>query len=858
MKDLHGKITIRSQSFCRKCRSNHGKNQLKFKDETIVNRPNHNLPRELNSLDTENFIKDWNSGISLIDLAKKYDFSYPEKAKRIAKQLGLPSENRLNRKYLRGIDIDTENFIKDWNSGMSFVDLSIKYNLDYAEKAKRIGMNLGLKKQKNLDFFEQFLTDTKKTNEFISMYGDDSIKVREITKHFDFTDNGYVSRLAKKIGIPIRFGGFGSLNKFEQSKDEFSKMWNANIDYKIIMKKLDISNATIHTWRVNLGLKPRARGRREFPDAIKNKIELLLLENSGALTSKEIKNLLNKQHLNLTDAYKSMKFQRLSLTLHMTGRRARQPTDYFGDNTGNTIIFLHGMYDSLILKLSKILKEGNMYKHNLLKKSVYKFMISRLAENEKEIENRASQLFQILYNKGKQNEFESFVKVQLKKYSIKEKSIKSISKIKSNDPLIDQIIENMPKSIFYGRKFESEFILNELDSAYPDQQKTLVQEIFTPFNFICTTLNDGYFDLKITSNESFLIRFMLHQLINSTTLNIFQSKLNGKKGIIINFEFISESVLKTIPENIQIFNKNDLFSLLNSIEFLPIRPNSFAKIMFGKNKDEIVFCNDVDFETNIATISDSNKKIDNVSIKFLKHIKLPKDISFSDYFDFIKKLDRISVNENISSMDECIVDVTSINTGYLPMIDSKVDSNLTKILLLDNSSDQRIGNDNYTSAGFLRNTLIKCNCLSWISQENPILCKHSIALLFHMWKGPIAKFDKGFERKTVEDFLDYVSFLINYSIKMENFWFEKIDHAKVNWGLIHHAICNLIDGEIFKTSNYEESEKSELENLMFEYKNENNNLFDSMTEIHADQRKMIRQFLNYQFKEKMEELKKSS
>ncbi len=754
--------------------------------------------------------------------------------------------------------LDIKKFTNDWNSGMSFVDLSIKYNLDYTGKAKRIGEKLGLKKQKNLDFFERFLTNPKKTDKFISMYNDDSIKVREITKHFDFTDNGYVSKLAKRIGIPVRAGGYASQGKFDKSGNEFSKMWNENIDSQAIMEKLNISNASLHTWRVKLGLKPRTQGRI-FPNAIKNKIELLLLENSGALTSKELKKLLNKDILNLTDACKSMKFQRLSLTLHITGRRSRQPTDYFGDNTGQTIIFLNNMYDSLILKLSKILREGNMYKNNLLKKAVYKFMISRLAENDIKIKNRESQLFQILYNKEKQNELESFIKVQLNKYSIKQKPIKSISEIKSNDPLVDQIIENKPKSIFYGRKFESEFILNELDSAYPDQQKILVQEIFTPFNFICTSLNDGYFNLKITSNESFLIRFMLHQLINSTTLNIFHSKLNGKKGIIINFEFISESVLKTIPENIQIFNKNDLFSLLNSVEFLPIKPNSFAKIMFGENKDEIVFCNDVDFKTNIAAISDSNKKIDNVSIKFLKHIKLPKEISFSDYFNFIKKLDRISVNENISSMDECIVDVTSINTGYWPMIDSKVDSNHTKILLLHNSSDQRIGYDNYTtSTGFLRNALIKCNCLSWISQENPILCKHSVALLFHMWKGNIAKFDWHIERKTVEDFLDYVSFLINYSIKIENFWFQKIDHAKANWDLIHHAICNLIDGKIFKTPNYEESEKSELENLMFEYKNENNNLFNSMTEIHADQRKMIRQSLDYQFKEKMEELKKSS
>ena len=750
-------------------------------------------------------------------------------------------------------DVDVESFTKDWDSGMTFVDLSIKYNLDYAEKAKRIGLKLGLKKQKNLDFFERFLTDTKKTNEFISMYGDDSIKVREITKHFDFTDNGYVSKLAKKIGIPIRVGSQGSIEKFEESRNEFTKMWNEGVPKEIIEKKFNISSLTVNSWRNRFDLEPR-RGGIPFYDSILYKIESLLLENSGALTSKELKNLLNKNTLNLTDAYKSIKFQRMPLTLHMTGKRARQPTDYFGDHTGNSIIFLHGMYDSLILKLSKILKEGNMYKHDLLKKSVYKFMISRLAENEKEIKNRQSQLFQILYNKGKQNEFESFIEVQLNKYSIKQKSKKTILEIKLNDPLVDQIIENKPKSIFYGREFEPEMILNELNSSYPEKQKNLIQEIFTTYNFICKSLHDNYFDLELISNEKFLLKLMTNQQITQTTLKIFENKLQGKRGIIINFESIPESLLKNKSDKISIFQKTNIFLLLDSIDFLPIISNSFAKIMFGENKGEIVFCEDVNLETNISTIRDSNKKIENVSIKFLKHIKLPKDIKSSDYFNFIKKLNMISVNEDISSMDDCIVVVTSINTGYKPMINSKIDSNLTKISLIHNFSDQRIGNDNYTtSTGFLRNALIKCDCLAWISQEHPILCKHSVALLFHIWKGNIEESDEGFERKTVEFFLDYVSFLINYSIKLEDFWFQKIDDAKNKSSLIHHAICNLIDDENFTTSSFylncNIDDKIELKKLIVECKNEKTILFESIKKLSTTQKKLLVNTLFYQFKE---------
>ncbi len=918
MKDPNGNITSRPQSYCRNCRTNHSKNQLKLKHGTIANKQNHHLPRELNSLDIENFTKDWNSGMSLIDLAKKYDFSYPEKAKRIAKQLDLPFENRpkakrlsdvdidienftkdwtsgmsfvgLSIKYnldyaekarriakqldlpfenrpkakrLSDVDIDIENFTKDWTSGMSFVDLSIKYNLDYAEKAKRIGIKLGLEKQKNLGLFERFLADSKKTNEFISMYGDDSIKIREITKHFDFADNGYASKIAKQLGIPIRAGGKGNIEKFEESKKEFTKMWNNDVFTKIIMKTFDISKITVHSWRIKLGLTPRGTGRM-FYDTIAQKIELLLLENSGALTSKELKNLLNKDTLNLTDAYKSMKFQRLPLTLHTTGRGVRQPTDYFGDNTGQTIIFLNGMYDSLILKLSKILREGNMFKNNLLKRSVYNFLISRLAENNNKIKNRETQLFQILFNKEKQNELESFVKIQLNKYSIKQKPTKTISEIKSNDPLIDQIIENMPKSVFFGRIFQHEMILNELSSSYPDRQNEIIQEIFAPFNFISKCLDDNYFNLEIISNVSFFVKLMINQQITETTIKIFHNKLQGKKGIIVNFESVPESILKNKSDNITILNKSDMSSLLSSVGFLPIIPNSFAKIMFGENKGEIVFCTAINFETNIATVMDSDNKIEHILIKFLKNIPLPEDITTLDFFNFIKKFKMISSFENISTMDECNVHVESFEDKYkFVSISSQVDSNFTKISIPHTPFHEHIEDDDYiTSVGFLRNVLIKCNCLSWISQDEIILCKHSVALLFHLWKQDIEKINKNFERKTIEIFLEHVNFLINYSIEIEKFWYQKIDNVKTNHSLIHQTICNLIDDEIFKTTSfyheYDVPEKLELENLMSEYKNEKLELFESMKKLSFDQRKIIQESLNHQFQEKQQELHKLS
>jgi len=815
-------------------------------------------------IDIEAFTTDWNSGMSFVDLAKKYDLSYPENARRFAKKLGFAPRYKSPISYKINIDkINIKEFSNDYQSEMSLVDLARKYNFSYPEVAKRFGKKLGLKKQKNLTFFEKFLKDTQKTNELVTMYKDKSITISKITAHFGFPDNGYVSKIIKKIGIPVRRGGQGggqsSIEKFEKSKNEFIKMWNDDVYKKVIEKKFDISGGTVYVWRKKLGLDPRTtRGVRH--DSTAKKTELLLLENLGALTTKEIKEMLNikTSQLTLSFLYNTKKIQRLSLTMNVTSRKYRKPTDYFGNYAGQSIVYLYGMNDSLILKLSKILQTGRMFKNNLLKKANYNYMISRLAQNEIEIEieNNEQQLYGAIHFKNHQNKLQNSVSVQLQKYTVKQKTHEPISETKSTNSLIQEIIDDMPKSKFYGRTFELESVLNELDSSYPEQQKILVQEIFTPFNFICTSLDDGYFDVKITSNESFLIRFMLHQLINSTTLSIFQSKLNGEKGIIINFEFISESVLKTIPENIQIFNKNDLFSLLNSVEFLPIKPNSFAKIMFGENKNEIVFCNDVDFETNIATISDSTKKSNSILIKFLKHIELPSDIPSLDYFNFVKKFHSISSLENYSAMDEYAIDITTIkNKRKFILITCHVDSNITKILLPNGSINEHIDYTSFiTCSGILRNRLIQCDCLAWMAQSDIVLCKHSIAALFYLWKENIIEPDYIITRKMIENFLDYVYLMINFIIKVEVFWYQKMDELNPNYELSHHAICNLVSGEDYKMASFflncDENERIELENIMTEYQNEQIKLFDSIQKLSSDQKNLILSSLVYQFREK--------
>ena len=101
----------------------------------------------LSSINVSQFTEDWNSGMALVDLAKKYNLAYPEKAKRLGKALGLkmreiaplgPSTDEL----LSSINVSS--FIEDWNSGMTLVDLANKYNFAYPDKAKRLAKTLGL------------------------------------------------------------------------------------------------------------------------------------------------------------------------------------------------------------------------------------------------------------------------------------------------------------------------------------------------------------------------------------------------------------------------------------------------------------------------------------------------------------------------------------------------------------------------------------------------------------------------------------------------------------------------------------------------------------------------------------------
>ena len=113
-----------------------------------------------------------------------------------------------------------------------------------------------------------------------------------------------------------------------------------------------------------------------------------------------------------TYALPASRFGILRLTLNRTsGRNKRmKPTNFFGDYTNQTIVYLRHAYDCLILKLAKILQSGNAYKKldeygfPYIDERNYRMLIKNLSYQDKQIENRKGQILEILrYKKMQKN-----------------------------------------------------------------------------------------------------------------------------------------------------------------------------------------------------------------------------------------------------------------------------------------------------------------------------------------------------------------------------------------------------------------------------------------------------------------------
>ena len=130
----------------------------------------------------------------LVDVAKKYNLAYPVKAKSIAKALGLNMREIVSSTDELLSSINVSSFIEDWNSGMTLVDLANKYNFAYPDKAKRLAKTLGLVAGARTTRIDESVDKDK----FIEMYHDEKNSIN--TNYFPsaelFMERNY---LYKKI-----------------------------------------------------------------------------------------------------------------------------------------------------------------------------------------------------------------------------------------------------------------------------------------------------------------------------------------------------------------------------------------------------------------------------------------------------------------------------------------------------------------------------------------------------------------------------------------------------------------------------------------------------------------------------------
>lgn len=696
--------------------------------------------------DFSEFEKDWDSGMSLADLIKKHHLTYSEKARRIAKQLGLQNIQRNpSLKILSKLNVIE--FTEDWNSGMLLDDLKAKYGLAYKDQANRIAKYLHLPKRSSSHRrFENI--DIKK---FSEMYLNKDFRVKKIQKEFNFADPGYVSRLAKELRLPIRSSRTnpsedGSQSKLELYKDQFKQSWEEGAQKQELAKIFQISTPTVYLWAKKLNLKPRPRGgfTRNYYEKIE-KIITLLVNNNGALTTRKLISNLNIGLKNLRQYTSDTAFfDSLNLELKFSSAKYKA-SSYFGDDTGRSIIFLKGRYDCLLLKLASILSESKIHKTHQLKGDFYHRAIRILSIKQKILIENSDLIFDLINSSIKRDELKNKITRSLKTYDIT-KHIKSIinKTPSSRDPFfvqIDPILKNSQGTIFFGRKINKDEFLKKMDNSDITSQKSLMKQLFLAMNMYCEdNEKNPFYDFKIFRDTTYYIKLMIHQLVSKTDLDVLLGNIKNDRGIIVTLQEVEENLLDAYNDRIVILTKNRLEKILSYLRFLPSQQGDICKIMYGESKGNFVSVQEINHKNSTAGVIELLRK--NVlslplgSLKAIYQNKEKENLS-SHFAHFLENISKISSDDALKNLDR-ISDIELFQnpiTSNGKRITAKVSGNLVSLKF--EGENRYIGNlIHLNGVDYCRYHLISCNCLAWLDQLDDVnLCKHIANLLFYLWDG---------------------------------------------------------------------------------------------------------------------------
>lgn len=783
MKNSNGKITMRAQSFCRRCRNKHNKNsnnlKYDFREENIekitssVSNNEKPQPPSIFFDKKDEFKKDWDNGISLVDLAKKYRFSYPDKSKLIAKSLGLKPRKRQKLLEKMLFKINTDKFSRDWEDGLTLVELSNKYNLSRPDYARKIAEELELSERENV---KTKIFQNMDKEKFIQMYNNENIKVATIVKEFGFPNRHYVRYFAKKIGLSMRSSGFPSGGKFELLHKQFKELWENNIPVKQIEKKLEITDITIHLWKKKLNLKNRQKGKKKklkLFQEIKD-IEKFFNDNKcGTLSEISIGTKFDRSVLK--------KFFNISEDFQIFPLIAenRSLLKLIGNYVGDDIIIKKEDYRSGYIKLLEILTQNQ---HDLNK---YQF---------------SSYAYSIFHKKpmlSNNSEFYEFLDPS--------QARKNILDYEKNSLIFDQCNINT-----FGYNFEPEKFIEKLNNSDKEEQKILLKSLFYSLNFQIIAGNNMC-DFFIKSEKTIPVKLEVYRKLTKGDLQVYSTSIKNKEGVIITLQEIDESITSMF-RNIIVYDKITINDLLKFTQCLPARKNSFCIIQEGTelNLGKIVQIKNINFEENFAIVEEiSNEILLRVPLFSLKELDRIQKINKRNYSRFLKNINLISKQSTEYSIiiNDIVIIYFDYRYGY--SIKARIGDNIVS-LNYDPNLEFVGTNDFPSSIGYCRNELIQCNCLEWHSQQDDYyVCKHLIFFLYHIFENEL--FEKNnlsninekpiSTQSIILSVINEIDFLLNRCYKIEKFWREAIS-SKLNQDKRKAILYNYLISDLISENNY--------------------------------------------------------
>jgi len=630
-------------------------------------------------------------------------------------------------------NLDTKQFINDWNAGFTLVDLQKKYALASPRKAKIIAANLGLQLREE----RKSRFDNVDIEKFSLMYMDNKITVKKIQREFTFADAGYVSKLAKQLGLPLR--GKSHYDKFEKHKDQFRKMWEEGKTIKEIKKELDVSDPTIYHWRNKLHLQPRVQTPYFFKREkdLENSLIQKLLMNRGALTTLElgfkenqIKRLLKKK---ISDSV-TLKLDR-SVSAELT------ENDILGPQTGAKIVFLKDRYDCLTLKLSQIISRNLHFSRKRITYAELSLMLRNLWERPIGLFKMRDKLFELIISPNLQTEFASEIQNKLQTYSSKtELDAQKPHATIYDMSVVSELLRPSKERKFYGCQIEKERFIEELNNSTLESQKAMLKGLFIALNFYLVEPNKNtFYDFVASSNVNYYVKIMIYQTVTKTDLEVFSSELGNNNGIIITLQPLGWDYLTANIDNVRVLDKESLATMLDNMRYMPARTGKIAKIMYGSHRGKFVKISDLDLEQNEALVIELSSNLNlKVPIGSLNEIKSNSKIyqQTEQFINLLSYLSKVCSNEIISTLDESEIEITNQaildNQGLA--LTAIVGQNIVNLRFYN--QNRFIGKyANETGTEYCRNELLSCDCLAWLDQNNDVyLCRHIANLLFYLWE----------------------------------------------------------------------------------------------------------------------------